>query len=82
MHLLSVEFAMPTQKAVEMKFKGTLEEFIYEVLAKKLVKELINSEIMCVDQYKLSPSTRNPYAEQEIRFRATVYVQDPKNLKE
>lgn len=81
MHLLSAEFTMPLQKAIGMKFNGTLEESIYERLAEKLVKELINSKTIHVDQYQLSPSPHNPYAEQTMLFRATVYVQNPKNLK-
>lgn len=81
MHLLSAEFTVPAQEAVRMKFNGTLEKFIYKAFAEKIVKELINSKTVHVDQYQLSPSPHNHYAEQAMLFRATVFVQHPNNLK-
>ena len=82
MHKIQAICKITQQEALKMKFEGTLENFIYNQLARGFIEEPINLKCIQLDQQILAPSPQDLYKEQSMLFRATVYVQDPKNLKE
>ena len=81
MHKIQATCQITQQEALKMKFEGTLENFIYNRVAREFVKELINLKCIKLDQQILAPSPRDLCKEQTIIFKATILVEHPDNLK-
>ena len=81
MHKIQAICKITQQEALKMKFEGTLENFIYNQLARGFIEELINLKCIQLDQQILAPSPQDLYKGQIIVFKSTILVEQPNNLK-